>query len=115
MADSFFQELEKQENVKFEDLSNTRVAELEGQVLPAEYTISDFEADPSVQAAFDTVTDYLGENQTLGNALIDSGATLGEQDDVVEFLRDDFARLGAPIAKANILKDAPENLSLIHI
>jgi hypothetical protein len=110
MADSFFQELEKQENVKFEDLSNTRVAELEGQVLPAEYTISDFEADPSVQAAFDTVTDYLGENQTLGNALIDSGATLGEQDDVVEFLRDDFARLGAPIAKANILKDAPENV-----
>jgi len=110
MADSFFQELEKQENVKFEDLSNTRIAELEGQVLPSEYTISDFEADPSVQAAFDTVTDYLGENQTLGNALIDSGATLGEQDDVVEFLRDDVARLGAPIAKANILKDAPENV-----
>jgi polyhydroxyalkanoate synthesis regulator phasin len=76
---------------------------------PENYSITDFEQDASVQVAFDKVTDYLSEHRGLGSALIDQ-ATIGKQTDIPEFMRDDVARIGSPLNKAHILKDAPEDV-----
>jgi hypothetical protein len=76
---------------------------------PKNYSITDFEQDASVQVAFDKVTDYLSEHRGLGSALIDQ-ATIGKQTDIPEFMRDDVARIGSPLNKAHILKDAPEDV-----
>lgn len=77
--------------------------------VPENYSVSDFEQDASVQVAFDKVTDYLSEHRGLGSALIDQ-ATIGKQTDIPEFMRDDVARIGSPLNKATILKDAPEDV-----
>lgn len=110
MTDSFFQAIEKQKGVSFEETGNAKRYELQKNAIPTNYTMDEFQQDPDVIVGFDKVKDYLAENRGLADALIDSGATLGEQDDVVEFLRDDVARIGAPAAKAMVLKDAPEDV-----
>ena len=73
------------------------------------YSVTDFKNDPAVVGAFSEVTEYFAANRGLGSALLDQ-ATIGEQTDVAEMMRDDVARLGAPLVKANLLKDAPENV-----
>ena len=110
MTDSFFQAIEKQKGVSFEEAGNAKRYELQKNAIPTNYTMDEFKQDPDVIVGFDKVKDYLAENRGVADALIDSGATLGEQDDVVEFLRDDVARIGAPAAKAMVLKDAPEDV-----
>lgn len=110
MTDSFFQALEKQKGVSLEEAGTSKRYELQKNAIPTNYTMDEFRQDPDVIVGFDKVKDYLAENRGVADALIDSGATLGEQDDVVEFLRDDEARIGAPAAKAMVLKDAPEDV-----
>ena len=94
-------------------LSEAQKLSRDNAFTPKNYTVSDFEEDASVQVAFDKVTDYLSDHRGVGSALLDQ-ATMGEQTDVVEFLRDDVARLGAPLSKANILKDAPEDVKAAY-
>ena len=81
--------------------------------VPKNYSVSDFENDASVQIAFDKVTDYLSEYRGLGSVLVDQ-ATIGEQTDIPEFMRDDVARIGSPLNKAHILKDAPEDVKAAY-
>ncbi len=76
---------------------------------PQEYTVTDWENDELVQSSFETLTDYLSENKGMGNYLIDQ-ATTGQDTDPAEFMRDLTARLGAPLATAKALDDAPENV-----
>ena len=114
MTDSFFKALEEKKGVSYEELGTAKRYELEQNAVPINYTMDEFEQDPDVIVGFDIVTDYLAKNRSIANALIDSGATLGEQDDVIEFMRDDKARIGAPAAKAMILKDAPENVKAAY-
>ena len=94
-------------------LTESQKLQTENARTPTNYTVTDFENDESVQVAFDKVTDYLSEHRGVGSALIDQ-STIGEQDDVVEFLRDDVMRIGAPLSKANILKDAPEEVKAAY-
>jgi hypothetical protein len=71
------------------------------------YSVTDFTNDAEVINAFDAVTDHLAENRGIGSTLLDT-ATIGEQTDIAEFMRDDEFRIGTKLVKANILKDAPE-------
>ena len=105
MTQSFLDYVESQQGVEFDDDANYA-----SSYIPKNYSVTDFKNDPVVQQSFEVVTDYLSENSDIATALIDSGATAGEQDDVAEFMRDDVYRIGAPAAKAMILKDAPENV-----
>ena len=97
--------IEQKEGVKFDDDSNYNPTSTSSN-----YSVTDFSNDPLVKRQFDIITDYLAENKTAASRLLDSGATMGEQDDPVEFARDDLYRIGAPAAKALIFKDAPENV-----
>ena len=92
-------------------MDNTSIPPFSSSFEPkeGEYSVTNFENDAEVQKAFTLVADYLAENRGLGSLALDQSTT-GEQTDVAEFMRDDVARLGAPITKANILKDAPENV-----
>ena len=76
---------------------------------PDNYTIKDFENDEIVLSSFETLTDYLAEVQGVGSYLVDQAAT-GQTDDPTEYMRDLEYRLGAPLALANALKDAPEHV-----
>ena len=90
-------------------LTESQKLNWEKSFIPENYSVTDFENDASVQVAFDKVTDYLAEHRGLGSALLDQ-ATIGKQTDIPEFMRDDIARIGAPMSKAHILKDAPEDV-----
>jgi len=83
----------------------------QGLLLPKEgsYSATDFENDSDVISSFELVTDYLAADRGPGSLILDQ-ATIGKQTDMLEFMRDDVARLGAPITKAHILKDAPEEV-----
>ena len=76
---------------------------------PEQYTVTDWENDKLVQSSFETLTDYLTEEKGMGNYLVDQ-ATTGQTTDPAEFMRDLTARLGAPLATAKALEDAPENV-----
>ena len=76
-------------------------------------SVTDFAQDKQVIRSFEKVTDYLSANRGVGSALLDQ-ATIGKQTDIAEFMRDDVSRLGAPLAKAAILKDAPEDVKAAY-
>jgi LysM repeat protein len=76
-------------------------------------SVTDFTQDKQVIRSFEKVTDYLSANRGVGSALLDQ-ATIGKQTDIAEFMRDDVSRLGAPLAKAAILKDAPEDVKAAY-
>ena len=97
--------IEQKEGVKFDDDANYKPTSTSSN-----YSVTDFSNDPLVKRQFDIITDYLAENKTAASRLLDAGATMGEQDDPVEFARDDLYRIGAPAAKALVFKDAPENV-----
>ena len=97
--------IEQKEGVKFDDDANYKPTSTSSN-----YSVTDFSNDPLVKRQFDIITDYLAENETVTSRLLDSGASMGEQDDPVEFARDDLYRIGAPAAKALVFKDAPENV-----
>ena len=79
--------IEKKEGVTFDDDSvNTPIS------ASSNYSVTDFSNDPLVRRQFDIITDYLAENKTAASRLLDAGATVGEQDDPVEFARDDCSR-----------------------
>ena len=63
------------------------------------YSVTSFRDDPVVIRNFEIVSDYLAENMGVGSALIDQ-ATLGKQDDVVEYQRDFTGRIGANFSRA---------------
>lgn len=110
MTDSFFSAVEEQAGVNFTEVTPERKLELERQAVPNEYSVTDFDSDPVVMGAHDTIMDYLSENKTVATGILDSFATTGNQSRPSEMLRDDVMRIGAPAAKAIILKDAPENV-----
>lgn len=97
--------IEQKEGVKFDDDANYNPTST-----PSNYSVTDFSNDPLVKRQFDIITDYLAENQTAASRLLDAGASIGEQDDPVEFARDDLYRIGAPASKALVFKNAPENV-----
>ena len=78
-----------------------------------EYSVTDFNNDTEVINSFETVTDYLAANRGIGSTLFDP-ATIGEQTDIAEFMRDDSFRIGSKLVKANILKDAPETVKAAY-
>jgi hypothetical protein len=77
--------------------------------VPENYSVTNWEQDPSVLQSFETLTDYLSEDRGMGSYLIDQ-ATTGQDTDPAEFMRDLTMRLGAPLSLAKSLKDAPENV-----
>jgi len=70
------------------------------------YTVTDFREDPKVVEAFERVTDYLATT----NIGFDAATNPEEDDDPVEFLRDDFTRVETAVSKAMAFKDAPESV-----
>ena len=83
--------------------------DIEGVPVPDSYTVTDWENDEIVKASFEKLTDYLAEEQGLGSYIIDQAAT-GQDTDPAEYMRDLTMRLGAPLALANALDDAPEDV-----
>ena len=71
------------------------------------YSVSDYINDRQVIKAFENVTAYLADQRGLGSALLDP-ATIGEQTDIAEFMRDDSFRIGTKLNKASLLSNAPE-------
>lgn len=98
--------IEQEEGVKFDDDKKYHP----NSITPSNYSVTDFKQDPIVLKQFGIITDYLSQNQTAASRLLDAGASIGEQDDPVEFARDDLYRIGAPASKALVFKDAPENV-----
>ena len=78
-----------------------------------DYSVTDFTNDSEVLNAFEIVTGHLAENREIGSVLFDP-ATAGEQTDIAEFMRDDAFRIGTKVIKANILKDAPEEVKTAY-
>jgi hypothetical protein len=70
------------------------------------YSITDYRFNPKVMRAFENVLDYLDTT----NVGFDPATDPEDDDDVVEFLRDDFARIESSVGKALALKDAPESV-----
>jgi hypothetical protein len=83
--------------------------EAQNYLTPEEYTVTDWEKDELVQSSFETLTEYLTEEKGMGNYLFDQ-ATTGQETDPAEFMRDLTMRLGAPLATAKALEDAPEKV-----
>lgn len=83
--------------------------EAKNYLTPEEYTVTDWEKDELVQSSFETLTEYLTEEKGMGNYLFDQ-ATTGQETDPAEFMRDLTMRLGAPLATAKALEDAPEKV-----
>lgn len=73
-----------------------------------DYTVTDFRNDPTTIKNFEIVMDYLSDNSSFLNSL--DLAINRSDNDPVEFLRDDQARIFSTINKAVALKDAPENV-----
>ena len=113
MSKSFADYIDQRTDLAPEYLTEAQKLSADNSFVPEGYSVTDFEQDASVQVAFDKVTDYLSEHRGLGSALIDQ-ATIGKQTDIPEFLRDDVARIGSPLSKATILKDAPEDVKLAY-
>jgi LysM repeat protein len=113
MSKLFSDYLNESDNAPSSYLTEAEKLNADKSFVPKNYSVTDFEQDASVQVAFDKVTDYLSEHRGLGSALIDQ-ATIGKQTDIPEFMRDDVARIGSPINKATILKDAPEDVKAAY-
>jgi ribosomal protein L14E/L6E/L27E len=77
--------------------------------VPKDYSVTDWKNDKIVLSSFEKLTDYLAEEQGLGSYIIDQAAT-GQNTDPAEYMRDLTMRLGAPLALANALDDAPEDV-----
>tara|TARA_R110000764_G_scaffold10423_3_gene31929 strand:+ start:5232 stop:12881 length:7650 start_codon:yes stop_codon:yes gene_type:complete len=90
-------------------ISETEAAAYREQVVPENYSVSEWEQDEIVLSSFEVLTDYLAENQSVARYAIDQ-ATTGQTDDPAEYMRDLTARIGAPISLANSMKDAPEEV-----
>ncbi len=71
------------------------------------YGVSDFRKDPKVMQAFENVTDYLSQSNFT---MLDAGTNPEEDDDPVEFLRDDMMKIESATSKALALKDAPDSV-----
>ncbi len=76
---------------------------------PPDYSVTDWENDEVVLSSFEILTDYLAEEQGLGSYIIDQAAT-GQTTDPAEYMRDLTMRLGAPLALAKAMENAPENV-----
>jgi LysM repeat protein len=76
---------------------------------PPDYSVTDWENDEVVLSSFEVLTDYLAEEQGLGSYIIDQAAT-GQTTDPAEYMRDLTMRLGAPLALAKAMENAPENV-----
>ena len=113
MSKLFSDYLNESDNAPSSYLTEAEKLNADKSFVPKNYSVTDFEQDASVQVAFDKVTDYLSEHRGLGSALIDQ-ATIGKQTDIPEFMRDDVARIGSPINKATILKDAPADVKAAY-
>jgi len=70
------------------------------------YTVSDYRTDPKVTGAFERLMEYLSTT----NVGLDLATDPEDDDDPVEFLRDDFMRTETAVAKAMALKDAPDSV-----
>ena len=73
-----------------------------------EYTITDFRKDPETLQNFEIVMDYLSNNPGFLSAV--DPATSRNDDDPVEFLRDDVFRISSAASKAVALSDAPDEV-----
>ena len=82
---------------------------LESLGTPEGYSVTDWENDEVVLTSFEKLTDYLAEEQGLGSYIIDQAGT-GQDTDPAEYMRDLTMRLGAPLALASALDDAPEDV-----
>ena len=68
---------------------------------------TDWSQNPEVIRRFENVLDYLS---TTNVGLADAATDPKDDDDPVEFLRDDFMRVESAVAKAMALEDAPESV-----
>ena len=102
------------DDFSYENIYNKRPVGKERIFAPTEpaekpQTVTEFETDPEVIKNFEIVTDYLAQNQTFMSALLDP-ASIGDNEDVSEFLRDDVIRIGTKLNKAAKLEEAPDEV-----
>lgn len=90
-------------------ISETEAASYRNQLVPEDYSVTDWEEDEVVLSSFELLTDYLAENQSVARYAVDQ-ATTGQTEDPAEYMRDLTSRIAAPISLANSLKDAPEEI-----
>ena len=76
------------------------------------YTVTDFEKDPEVIQAYETVMDYFAEKN--GYTALDLATSPDSDDDIAETMRDDIARIETATAKALDLKNAPEEVKAAY-
>ena len=90
-------------------ISETEAASYRNQLVPEDYSVTDWEEDEVVLSSFELLTDYLAENQSVARYAVDQ-ATTGQTENPAEYMRDLTSRIAAPISLANSLKDAPEDI-----
>ena len=90
-------------------ISETEAASYRNQLVPEDYSVTDWEEDEVVLSSFELLTDYLAENQSIARYAVDQ-ATTGQTENPAEYMRDLTSRIAAPISLANSLKDAPEDI-----
>ena len=76
------------------------------------YTVTDFRNDPDTVKNFEVVMEYLSKNSGFLNAT--DLATSRNDDDPVEFLRDDVSRINTAVNKAMAFEDAPEEVKAAY-
>ena len=84
-------------------------ADTSPQIIEGDYSVTDFENDPDVIRAYESVTNYLASKRGIGSALLDP-AGIGRGDSKAEGMRDDEFRIGSRLIKASILEDSPEEI-----
>jgi len=70
------------------------------------FSTTDWSQNPEVVRRYENLLDYLSTT----NVGLDAATDPEDDDDPIEFLRDDFMRTETAVAKAMALKDAPENI-----
>lgn len=67
----------------------------------------DFRKNPEIVRRYENILEYLSQSNFT---MLDAGTDPEEDDDVVEFLRDDMMKIESAVAKAMALKDAPASV-----
>lgn len=78
------------------------------QYVDSTYTTTELRDDPRITEAFEKVSSYLNENENIYSRILDTG--WGTNDDPIEYLRDETLKTGTLLTRANIFKDAPEDV-----
>lgn len=100
-----FLDQEEEEKQQFSYAPNAQSLQ---QYVDSTYTTTELRDDPRITEAFEKLSGHLAENETAFSKIVDTG--WGTNDDPIEYLRDETLKTATLFARANIFKDAPEDV-----